>query len=396
VDLRNYIHVGINYRLATLGFLSLEGLRQENSYRSTGNYGLQDQQLALKFIRDNIAGFGGDPARVTLFGEGTGGDSICWHLVSPGSQGLFHSAIMQSGNCDTSSNYYTVDQAVEFGKQYARLVGCVSSDDKQLVACMRALPPAQLLSGWAGMPTTAPFVPKLWPVMPWGPAIDGTIVGLLDLPLKLIKEGKFNRVPVVVGTNENEGNIFIPLIPYIVNNTEFPLDRPKTRLALLHFFNSTLSDELLDLYQNAGPTWESCLAFLMRDWAYACPSRRLAAELSKSVATYLYHFTYIAPGWQDQWLLGDYHGSELEFVFNNAWPPPERVFSPQDKFVVGALTAYWDNMAFSLGSPNTPGAIPLQWPRYNPVDESILNVRLPFVIDKHYLFNRCTFWDKVQ
>jgi len=213
VDMRNYVHVGINYRLATLGFLSLEGLRQENSYRSTGNYGLQDQQLALKFIRENIAAFGGDPARVTLFGEGTGGDSVCWHLVSPGSQGLFHSVIMQSGNCDTSSNYYGVAQAVEFGKSYARLVGCVSSDDKQLVACMRNLPTTQLLSGWSGMPSNAPFVPRLWPVMPWGPAIDGTPVGLLDLPLTLIKAGKFNRVPVIVGTNENEGNIFIPLIP---------------------------------------------------------------------------------------------------------------------------------------------------------------------------------------
>jgi len=133
----------------------------------------------------------------------------------------------------------------------------------------------------------------------------------------------------------------------------------------------------------------------MRDWAYACPARRVAAELSKSVPTYLYHFTYIAPGWQDQWLLGDYHGSELEFVFANAWPPPERVFSPQDRMIIGGLLAYWDNMAFSLGSPNSPAPVPISWPRYNPVDESILNVRLPFVIDKHYLFNRCAWWDKL-
>jgi para-nitrobenzyl esterase len=96
------IIVAPNYRLGAFGFLSNPDLKAEDSKGSTGNYGLQDQNLALQWVQQNIANFGGDPSRVTIFGESAGAFSVCWHLVSPLSTGLFTAAIMESGTCDST------------------------------------------------------------------------------------------------------------------------------------------------------------------------------------------------------------------------------------------------------------------------------------------------------
>lgn len=173
VNAHQYVHVAMNYRLSALGFLALPGLRAEDPNHSTGNVALQDQQAALRFVQQNIAAFGGDPSQVTIFGESAGAFSVCWHLVSQTSKGLFKAAIMESGNCESSAFFYPVDDAMTWGKEYAETVGCDSAthNDKELVECLRALPLDKVLNGGVAKRnfkgSEGTFHPLLYPFMPW-------------------------------------------------------------------------------------------------------------------------------------------------------------------------------------------------------------------------------------
>ena len=239
--------VAPQYRVGPFGFTALTSLRAEDAGGSTGNAALQDQVRALEWTRDNAHAFGGDAARVAIFGESAGGFSICWHLVSRASAGLFRAAIMESGSCDSPQFFMPAAAAVNFSRLYAASLGCPATapgaDDAPALACMRALsaeavleaipdwlspcwplPAANCSNGtadravlreraatrlgdalrWApGAP--APALPALSPLFPWGPAIDGADTGLRDLPLALIQRGEFNKVPAIFGTNKNEG-----------------------------------------------------------------------------------------------------------------------------------------------------------------------------------------------
>jgi len=304
VDMHGYVHVAMNYRLAVLGFLALPGLATEHPDNSTGNMALQDQQLALKFVQDSIVNFGGDPKKVTIFGESAGAFSVCWHLVSPTSAGLFRAAIMESGNCESPGFFYPKDDAFTFGEEYAKEVGCPNQGDpKALVSCMRSLTTAQVLNsilnkrrvavgdiGSAPSAAAPGFYPLLYPVMPWGPCIDGTQQGLLDLPWHLIQKGQFHKVPTILGTNANEGNIFIPGIPLMVSGAWLPLDEYRTKLTLLHFFNESTATTVLNMYYDSGITWESVASYILRDFFFrvsrpprGCRAfRRVGSDLSLS------------------------------------------------------------------------------------------------------------------
>jgi carboxylesterase type B len=133
------IGVTFNYRLGVFGFLAHPGLDAEQG--ESGNYGLLDQQAALRWLRRNVAVFGGDPSRVTVGGESAGGWAVCAHLVSPGSHGLFAQAMIQSGSCQTEA----VDQADAIGSGFAVNAGCSDVDPATAVACLRALPAATLV-----------------------------------------------------------------------------------------------------------------------------------------------------------------------------------------------------------------------------------------------------------
>lgn len=222
-----------NYRLGIFGFLSLPELQAEQANNGTGNMALLDQTAALQWVQANAARFGGDPSRVAIFGQSAGGFSICWHLVSPTSKGLFSAAIMESGSCGSRSFFKPIDQAFAFSDRVAASVGCTGEGAERL-ACLRSASPATLLhskltgyhhgllddasdasESWvapldsykyaettsaaasdsaeaAAAAATAPLPPCMAPVMPWGPAIDG--VALLKLPLLSLQEGNFNKV----------------------------------------------------------------------------------------------------------------------------------------------------------------------------------------------------------
>ena len=193
---RDVIVVTPNYRLGAFGFLAHPALSGEDPQGASGNYGLMDQQAALRWVRDNIAAFGGDPANVTIAGTSAGGQSVGLQMVSPASEGLFHRAIIQSAYPTTR---WTPDaEARAQGEAFATRLGCDGSSllldclrsatrDQVLMAAMQAL---QQVREPAGLSF-------------WEPTIDGVVIP--DEPRVLFQSGQFHRVPTIVGFNRDEG-----------------------------------------------------------------------------------------------------------------------------------------------------------------------------------------------
>lgn len=190
---RGIVVVTINYRLGALGFLAHPAF---GSGGDVGNYGLADQQAALRWVRDNIAGFGGDPDKVTIAGESAGGMAVCDHLVAPGSRGLFSAAIIQSAPCQMQ---YDLPAAQEASAAYAADVGC--ADPRAAADCLRSLPADRFQKPL----TYARFGTE---------RLSGPVVGTEALPensFAAITAGKAARVPVMIGTTQDEFALFAAL-----------------------------------------------------------------------------------------------------------------------------------------------------------------------------------------
>ena len=194
------IIVAANYRHGPFGFLGHTALTTEDpTYPSSGNYGLLDQRLALAWVRDHIAAFGGDPNNVTIAGQSAGAHSVSFHLVSPGSAGYFARAIMQSGYA--SNRLDTLADAEALGHDFASSVGC--TDPAQVLACMRGKTTAQVLLAFANGQQEFAQTPRV----SWGPVVDG--LDIPDQPRTLFENGAFARVPLIIGSTRDEGWIYV-------------------------------------------------------------------------------------------------------------------------------------------------------------------------------------------
>jgi len=389
VRTRGHIHVAMNYRLNALGFLALQELMDESPVKTTGNYGTQDQLAALTWVQKNIKNFGGDPSRVTIFGESAGAFSVCWHLVNPASANLFSAAIMESGTCDSIDFFVPLDKAQAWSYDYAAMLGC--KDKPTILSCLRALPARTIL--YPNFSVPPPTAPRMYPLLSWSPTIDGSFAGLSDNPLVLIQSGKFNKVPVILGTNQDEGSIFLFLMVAIIPGVDFPITQAGATTLLNYFFNDTTTQEILELYDTE-PTWEYVADTVLRDYFFACSARRVARALSdiQHVPAYLYHFTF-NPGWIDIDILGQYHSSEIEFVFDNPWPPIVHEFSANGRKLADAIGIYWDNLG-RYGTPNgnlsLPNGLPL-WTVYDSMDQPIIRLDIPIRMDSDF-FGRYLFF----
>lgn len=188
--------VTINYRVNLFGFFSHPALNDEG--HATSNYGIMDQQFALDWVRRNIKGFGGDPGNVTIFGESAGGRSVIANMSSPTAKGLFDRAIVESGASAVLTPLLTLEAAEAVGTNFANAVGC----EDQTAACLRKLSVKQILAKEGQFRT--------------GTVVDGKV-----LPRSFdvaFASGKFNRVPVINGSNRDEYNFFIGLPAYNGNN----------------------------------------------------------------------------------------------------------------------------------------------------------------------------------
>eukprot|EP00698_Gefionella_okellyi_P025152 TRINITY_DN909_c0_g1_i1.p1 TRINITY_DN909_c0_g1~~TRINITY_DN909_c0_g1_i1.p1 ORF type:complete len:542 (+),score=83.53 TRINITY_DN909_c0_g1_i1:1149-2774(+) len=396
----NAIVVLPNYRLNVFGFLAHPALRAEDPDSSTGNLGIRDQQLALRWVQNNIHKFGGDPAKVMLMGESAGGMSVCAHLAMPSSAGLFSAAIMESGTCDAPEFFFPLQNAEAFGHEYVGSVGCNDTSSAKLLSCLRTLQPAALMQtvlGWIlNHEPFFPIAPLLAPIAPWGPVIDGSHAGLPQLPLDALKSGNFNKVPTIMGTNQDEGSIFIPVVPLIVRGTLYPLTEAGLAGTLLHFFNQSTTDAILTAYSRQwfnplSPTLVA--AQILRDYIFVCATRRALRAVSQyNDNTWSYEFTYPYINDSVSWLLGDYHSAEVRYVFGMVDNPSEH-----DLRMFDVMGEYWGAMA-TYNNPNGPleyATVP-KWPLFTSTESDTtlsLNENPSAVTGLRQA--TCDFWDTV-
>jgi len=232
------------------------------------------------------------------------------------------------------------------------------------------------------------------PVFPWGPTIDGSVEGISDTPLNTILAGKWNVVPLLIGTNHNEGSIFLSSLR-IIAGVSLPMNLTSLNTALLHFFNETAIQDILMQYPDYDyNSTDSRTSMILRDTEFLCPSRRAArAVSSQGVPVYMYHWAYHGDFIEDP-ILGDYHSSEIEFVFDNAWPPEIHQFSPRDQAMSDIMGQYWTNFAKSL-SPNGPVITNVTWPLYNATGLNIV-LEYPPTIQQHLYWGYCDVLDTIQ
>lgn len=376
--------VTLNYRLGPLGYLAHPGLAAESPDGSSGNYGLLDQMAALRWVKRNIGAFGGDSARITIFGESAGAFSVGALLASPLARGLFHGAILQSG---TGLGYgiLSADTARAFAHAGAIRLG-VSGVDAAAVVSLRAVPVDRLLEAYRGSYSALkPFA--LW----FAPSIDPWV---LPHPLdQAIVRGTWNPVPVVVGSNSAEGWYFVPracrasgvLAPAAPC---LPADSGTARGSLALYdallgpggFGDTTGG-LARAYPAGTPAEaQEQLYRLVGDMGFGAPARALARLISSHGGrAYLYHFTRESVDSAGRPVKA-LHTTEVPFTFGNvpdAWEPYSayRGHAPYDVRLADAVSDYWVAFA-STGDPNRARAANPwpHWPRYTPREDSHLEL----------------------
>jgi para-nitrobenzyl esterase len=343
------IVVSVNYRFGPFGFLALPGLAAES--KTSGNYGVLDQQAGLRWVQDNVRAFGGNPGNVTIFGESAGGHSVCMQLISPTAKGLFTKAISESGGCvGTGLGPLPTATAYPKGQDFATKVGC--TDPATVVACLRGKTMQQILDQTGGgLGTQLGFVPT----------IDGTVIK--ESTKDALTSGRYNHVPLIVGTNLNEGRLFVAL--------EFHLQKVRSATATeltdqIHTLANRFTPELLTTYPAAKPdNADLALSSAITDASFACPAAfAVQAALTQPGQTvYQYEFADPNPPLSnlDPFMpLGDYHSSELFYLFRTVQGLPLVLgYTPAQQRLSNQMISYWTTFA-KTGNPNAPGTA--HWP----------------------------------
>jgi para-nitrobenzyl esterase len=294
--------VTINYRLGPLGFLRLNDVTN-GRIPSSGNEGLLDQLAALRWVRDNISEFGGDPDNVTIFGESAGGMSVGALLAMPSARGLFHKAIPQSGSCDTISSAARANRTAE---RVLSKLG-VSADDAEAI---RALPVAQLLTGVFGPDGKTPDREL---GMAYQPVVDGTVVPR-EL-IEMVAQGSAAGVAVMVGSNLEEWKLFSAMDPSAQRLDKSGLVARMSKRLTADFAGSVIATyERARASAGASNTPPELYSAIETDRVFRMPGVRLVEIHGQSERrVYNYLFTWRSPAMRGA--LGSCHALELGFVF---------------------------------------------------------------------------------
>jgi para-nitrobenzyl esterase len=327
--------VTINYRLGALGFLAHPALA--NATGQSGDYGLMDQQAALRWVKRNIARFGGDPRNVTVFGESAGGLSTLSQIASPQARGLFEKAIVESGSYNLTQA--SLSSAESAGEAFAAKAGCAS----QTAACLRSLPVSTILAN----EDAAGYTPN----------INSEV-----LPESLgaaFATGNFNRVPIINGTNRDEWRLFVALSELAGN--------PVTAANYQSMISSTLGAPsaaaavIAAVYPlSAFPSPSVALGAVGTDAIFACPALSIDQSVSQFVPTFAYEFNdenapeeLLPPV---SFPYGAAHASEIQYLMDLPGVAFPGTLSTAQQQLATSMQTYWTNFAkrgfpSSLGSP---------------------------------------------
>lgn len=350
---KGVVVVSVAYRVSVFGFFAHPELTAEQGGHS-GNYGLMDQIAGLEWVKSNIAQFGGDTRRVTIFGESAGGISVSMLAASPLAKGLFTGAISESGGnfaparagTEGGENMLSLATAEKNGVAFLAKIGASSIAD------------ARKMSAEAIMKGLGPGLGGAWP------DFDGRV--LLGDQYKLYVAGRYNDTPVLIGTNSDEGALF-------VQTTTTQAYQTSVRAGYGEY-----ADKIFQVYPGSSDA-ESLRSArdLFRDTAFAWPTwtwARLQAKTGKR-KVFVYYFSH-RPPYPDQPMFkswGASHGSEMQYVFGGNFgktmPPTD-----EDKAMAEQLSSYWVNFAKN-GNPNGAG-LP-DWPRFKADNQQVMNLNDP-------------------
>jgi len=349
--------VTINYRLGALGFLAHPALASRPGGPS-GNYGLMDQQAALRWVQRNIGRFGGDPYNVTIAGESAGGLSVLAHLISRGSRGLFQRAIVQSGTFALTQQSLAAAEA--FGQTFATSVGCPD----QTAECLRNLPVSTLRDKFPGA------------------AIPGVVDGkvLTESIRTALAAGRFARVPILNGTNHDEERLFVTLglivsggasVLTVSGGTFVSSLEPVTAESYQRVIASVLgvSDAraaaiAAEYPLSAYPSPTVAFSALVGDANFACTALQLDQWTSQRVPTYAYEFNDDGAPLPFPLPLDPpvaTHASELVYLFDLPNAPLQVALNPDQEALAASMRAAWANFAAS----GDPSSATLRWPSFD-------------------------------
>jgi para-nitrobenzyl esterase len=330
---RGVVAVTFNYRVGIFGFLAHPALTAEDAHGSSGNYGLLDQQAALRWVHANIAAFGGDPGNVTVFGESAGSMSVCAQMTSPPAVGLFHRAIGESGPC----TFITMPLATaeSLGQTIAQTLGCATATDA--LACMRGQTVDALLAAAPDASDVTTGGAKLWP------NIDGYVLPVA--PTLALAAGSAPAIDGFLGgINQDEATLFTQNKTIA---TEADYEAAVTAILPTH------ASDALALYPAANyASPKDAYNALITDLLFTCATRaQIQSLVSHGTRSYEYLFTRVTPLGRASGL-GVYHSSELAFVFGtlsavSGMTAADEAFSDQ-------VMGYWTRFA-ATGDPNATG-----------------------------------------
>ncbi len=359
---KGVVLVTFNYRLGVFGFLAHPELTKESGREASGNYGLMDQLAALKWVKRNIAAFGGDPERVMIFGESAGSGSVSYMQASPLAKGLFHGAVGQSGGSFSGRNVARLKDAEATGEKFAKAVGAASLQE------LRAKPADELISVSVG--TASPGAGAY----PFTPIVDGYVVPE-DVYL-IFAKGKQNRVPVLVGSNSDEGTTLRVPPPTFAD--------PAEQQQLKAIYPPGTEPNTV----SGGMLWTA------RMWA----SLETKTGGTKAYQYYFSHgppFPKGQPFARDVTKLGAHHSAEIIYVFNNLdiratreWP-----YTAWDRKLADMMSSYWVNFA-RTGDPNGAGLPP--WPAWTEQDTRVMEFGNEVKAIPMPRQGEIEFWDKIN
>ncbi|XP_071943257.1 cholinesterase 1-like [Antedon mediterranea] len=386
VALGDVIVVIINYRTNVFGFFST------GDDVVKGNAGLKDQVMALKWVQENIESFGGDPNRVTLFGESAGGISTTYHLVSPMSRGLIRNVILQSGSLlgGMQRGPETQDSQMKRAFALGRIVGCEQTKTNELVECLQAVDFEILLANYTQTIAETGEHPM---TNPFSPNSDGEF--LTDSAERLFENpSNIAQVSAMIGELADEGNVVFSMVyptyieeEPIVNQTDYdmildmmminqvPTELARQTLKLIYLTDQQISDPTLDRKDG--------INHLLGDLWFVCPDIKTSKYMvSEGNDVYAYHWTHVPSTslWGATWF-GATHAEDLTFVFgshfNEHMSQLYNRFTKDEIKLTKDVITYWTNFA-KYGNPNSANDCLPDWPKFTVSEQAYKEIKIGF------------------